>query len=370
MSKAVDAVSVPPPGHGPTIAVYRPPAVERVKMTVAVIVVYGVIEAIYALAAPHIWWIFLLIVAPFAALTVAVQRGDVVAVGEDWLKVSGGRWVETTHLTQIQLDRSHVWKLDLRDSHGRKLTVDRSLLRLSPQVWTALDRAVERSRDDAPTLDTWLLGHPSPGAAASAGRSPVRTRHPTRRLVILAVVILPVAVAALIGSEVHAILGATDGHTLGTAFVVSVAAGVVAYGAWRAWSARANQGQASGASAGVAGWGRQHRTGIASAAVISAVLLHAVHGATELASVASGIVLGGVIVAEIALLVALVLVLARKRLLREKPVGTHFGEVLLDRSLIDAIGDAGLELTKGLDGQERAGVLPDLNDVDERHLVI
>jgi hypothetical protein len=80
MSKAV---SVAPPGQGPAIAVYRPPAAERAKMTIAVIVVYGVIEAIYALAAPHSWWIFLLIVAPFAAFTIAVQRGEVVAVGED-----------------------------------------------------------------------------------------------------------------------------------------------------------------------------------------------------------------------------------------------------------------------------------------------
>jgi hypothetical protein len=100
-------------------------------------------------------------------------------------------------------------------------------------------------------------------------------------------------VAALIGSEVHAIHRVTDGHTLGTAFVVSVVVGIVAYGAWRAWLARADQGQAPGAGTGVAGWGRQHRTGIATAAVIWAVLLHAVHGATELASVASGIVLGG-----------------------------------------------------------------------------
>jgi hypothetical protein len=58
------------------------------------------------------------------------------------LKVSGGRWVDTTHLTQIQIDRSHVWKLDLRDAHGRNLTVDRSLLRRSPQVWAAFSSAV------------------------------------------------------------------------------------------------------------------------------------------------------------------------------------------------------------------------------------
>ncbi len=335
MSKAVDAVSVAPPGHGPAIAAFRPPAVERVKMTIAVIVVYGVLEAIYALAAPRSWWIFLLILVPFAALTIGAQRGDVVAVGEDWLKVSGGRWVETTHLTEVQLDRSHAWKLDLRDSHGRRLTVDRSLLRRSPQVWAAITSAAERSRENGLAVDTgapWLFGHPTPAAATAAGRSSARARHRTGHLVALTILVLPAAIAALIASEVHAIHRAADGHALGTAFVVSVVVGLVAYGAWRAWSARADRGQASGlgsgdagvgrggsgAGVGIAGWGRQHRTGIATAIVISAVLLHAVHGATELASVASGIVLGAVIVAEIGLLVALVPVLARKRALASR----------------------------------------------------
>jgi hypothetical protein len=316
MSKAVDAVSVPPPGHGPVIAAYRPPAIERVKMTLAVIVVYGVMEAIYALAAPRIWWIFFLILLPFAALTIGVQRGDVAAVGEDWLKVSGGRWVETTHLTAVQVDRSHAWKIDLRDSYGRRLTVDRSLLRRSPQVWAAFTSAVEQSRDSGLVVGAGvagLFGHPwlSGTVADAAGRSAVRARYPTMRLVALTMVVLPGAVAALVASEVHAINIATDGHALGVAFSVSVVVGLVIYSAWRGWLARVGRGQASGG--GIANWGGEHRSGIATATVISAVLLHAVHGATELASVASGIVLGAVIVAEIRLVVALVLALARKR---------------------------------------------------------
>jgi hypothetical protein len=314
MSKAVDTVAAPPPGHGPAIAVYRPPAIERVKMTGAVIVVYGTLEAIYALAAPHIWWILLLILLPFTAITLAVQFGDVVAVGEDWLKVSGGRWVETTHLTRIQRDRTHAYKLDLRDSQGRSLTVDRSLLRQSPQIWAAFADGVRRSTGDGLAVDgvtAWLLAHPRSGTEAAA-RPPAPPRHPTRRLVALTVVFLPAAVAALIASEVHAIHIHNDGHALGVAFIVSVVIGVVIYGAWRAWSARADRDQPSGARVGISGWGGQHRTGLATATVIGAVLLHAVHSATELASVVSGIVLGGVIVAELILLVALVQVPARK----------------------------------------------------------
>jgi hypothetical protein len=49
---------------------------------------------------------------------------------------------------------------------------------------------------------------------------------------------------------------------------------------------------------------------------------------------------------------------------------SHLGEFVGDGSLVDAVGDAGPELAEGLNGQERAGLVPDLDDVDERHLVI
>ena len=54
----------------------------------------------------------------------------------------------------------------------------------------------------------------------------------------------------------------------------------------------------------------------------------------------------------------------------EEAVGADLGEFFLDGWPVDAVGDAGLELAEGPDGEQRAGLLPDLNDVDERHLVI
>ena len=54
----------------------------------------------------------------------------------------------------------------------------------------------------------------------------------------------------------------------------------------------------------------------------------------------------------------------------EEAVGADLGEFVLDGSLVDAVGDAGLEFAEGLDGEERVRLLPDLDDVNECHLVI
>ena len=54
----------------------------------------------------------------------------------------------------------------------------------------------------------------------------------------------------------------------------------------------------------------------------------------------------------------------------EEAVGADLGEFLLEGWLVDAVGDAGLELAERLDGEQRVRLLPDLDDVYERHLVI
>src|SRR5580704_923130 len=54
----------------------------------------------------------------------------------------------------------------------------------------------------------------------------------------------------------------------------------------------------------------------------------------------------------------------------EETVGAYLGEGLLGRGLVAAVQDAGLELAEGLDGQDGAGVVFGLNEVDERHLVV
>jgi hypothetical protein len=54
----------------------------------------------------------------------------------------------------------------------------------------------------------------------------------------------------------------------------------------------------------------------------------------------------------------------------EEAVRADLGEFLLDGRLVDAAGDASLELAEGPDREERAGLLPDLNDVKKRDLVI
>ena len=54
----------------------------------------------------------------------------------------------------------------------------------------------------------------------------------------------------------------------------------------------------------------------------------------------------------------------------EEAVGANLGEFLLERRLVDAVGDVGLELSERLDGEERVRLLSDLNDVHECHLVI
>ena len=60
----------------------------------------------------------------------------------------------------------------------------------------------------------------------------------------------------------------------------------------------------------------------------------------------------------------------RDGLTGEEAVGADLGEFLLDGRLVDAVGDVGLELAERLHGEQRARLLPDLNDVYECHLVI
>ena len=54
----------------------------------------------------------------------------------------------------------------------------------------------------------------------------------------------------------------------------------------------------------------------------------------------------------------------------EEAVGTYLGEVLRDRGLVAAFGDAGLELAEGPDGQQRVGVVQRPDHVDEAELVV
>jgi hypothetical protein len=48
----------------------------------------------------------------------------------------------------------------------------------------------------------------------------------------------------------------------------------------------------------------------------------------------------------------------------------NLGEVLRDRGLVAAFGDAGLELAEGPDGQQRVGVVQRPDHVDEAQLVV
>jgi hypothetical protein len=102
---------------------------------VFVVIAYTLIFVAFWLFRGFLWQAIPILII-FAAVTIVVWGGDFIAVGANWLRIAGGRWIDITHLTRVHARNTSggTW-VELRGIEDRHVDVNLANLSRTFRVW-------------------------------------------------------------------------------------------------------------------------------------------------------------------------------------------------------------------------------------------
>ena len=144
----------PPPGMGPTLAVYRQKRLVSWAGGLIPVAVLMVSFLLYdGLKVLTLWPIWLILAISYT-WTVFVHRANAVSAGADWVRGGRKHWVKTYELTRINLRSygSNQPGLVLAD-HERTVEISLGLLQYERKIWDYVYLGMRHSAANGAELD-------------------------------------------------------------------------------------------------------------------------------------------------------------------------------------------------------------------------